>query len=45
VSQINAEALPVGTEQLALVPALLQPADDARTSGLGMSAILLEDQR
>ena len=42
VSQMSAAALPAGTEQLALVPALSQRWDDARASGFGMTAVLLE---
>ena len=45
VSQINAAALAAGTEQLGLVAALPQRSDDARASGLRMSAVLLEDER
>ena len=45
MSQMRAAALPAGTEQLALVAALFQPADDARTARPGMSAVLLKDQR
>jgi hypothetical protein len=44
VSQMSAAALPAGTEQLALVAALVQRADDARTPGPGMPAVLLEDE-
>jgi hypothetical protein len=39
---MSAAALPAGTEQLALVPALCQRWDDARASGFGMTAVLLE---
>jgi hypothetical protein len=39
---MSAAALPAGTEQLALVTALCQRPDDARTSGFGMPAVLLE---
>jgi len=42
VSQISAAVLPATTEQLALVAALRQRADDARTPRLGMPAALLE---
>ena len=42
VSQMSAAALPAGTEQLALVAALLQRPNDARASGFGMPAVLLE---
>ena len=44
VSQISAAALPAGTEQLGLVAAFPQRPDDARASGLRMSAVLLEDE-
>jgi hypothetical protein len=36
--------LPATSEQLALVAALGQRADDARTPRLGMPAVLLEDE-
>jgi hypothetical protein len=39
---MSAAALPAGTEQLALVAPLGQLSDDARTSRLGMPAVLLE---
>jgi hypothetical protein len=42
---MSAAALLAAAEQLALVHALFQPADDACASGLGMSAVLLKDQR
>jgi hypothetical protein len=44
VSQISAPVLPATSEQLALVAALGQRADDARTSWLGMPAVLLEHE-
>ena len=42
---MSAAALPPGTEQLALVTALRQRSDNARTSRLGMPAVLLEHKR
>ena len=44
MSQISAPVLPATSEQLALVAALGQRADDARTSWLGMPAVLLEHE-
>ena len=44
VSQMSAAPLPAGTEQLALVAALGQGADDATTSRNGMPAVLLEHE-
>jgi hypothetical protein len=44
VSQISAAVLPATSEPLALVAALGQRADDARTPRLGMPAVLLEDE-
>jgi hypothetical protein len=44
VSQMSAAALPAGTEQLALVAALRQPAEDTRASRPGMPTILLEHE-
>lgn len=44
VSQMSAAVLPAGTEQLALVAALCQRADDTRAPRLGVSAILLEHE-
>ena len=44
MSQISAAALPAGTEQLALVAAFDQGADNTRASGLGVAAILLEHE-
>src|SRR5262245_17128430 len=42
VSQMSAAVLPAGTEQLALVTALVQRSDAARALGLSMTAVLLE---
>ena len=42
MSQISAAVLPATSEQLALVAAVGQRADDARTPGLGMATVLLE---
>jgi hypothetical protein len=42
---ISAAALRAGTEQLALVAAFPQRSDDARTSRLGVSPVLIEHQR
>ena len=42
VSQMSAAALPAGTEELALVAAFFQRSDNARASGFGMPAVLLE---
>lgn len=41
---MSVAALPAGTEQLALVAALRQPADHARASRLRMRAVLLEHE-
>jgi hypothetical protein len=43
VSQISAAALPAGTEQLALVAALSQRANDSGAARLGMPAVLFQD--
>lgn len=44
VSQMSAAALPAGTKRLALVAAFPQRSDEARASGFGMPAVLLEHQ-
>src|SRR6266849_3802747 len=41
---MSAAALPTATEQLALVPALRQSADDSCASRLGMPAVLFEHE-
>jgi hypothetical protein len=45
VSQIRAAALPVGTEQFALVASLRQRPNTTRAARLGMSPVLLEHKR
>ena len=44
MSQMSADPLPAGTEQLALVAALPQSSHDASASRLGMPAVLLENE-